>query len=105
VVRITSLDRLGADLSELTKEEASSIGVKGGVRVNDISTGILKKQTSMVPGFVILKAGNTAVTSVNALGAILDKEKNIQLVGFYPQRGGNIYYYNINTGGAGAENL
>ncbi|NML37941.1 PDZ domain-containing protein [Chitinophaga sp. G-6-1-13] len=105
VVRITSLDRLGADLSELSKEEATSIGVKGGVRVNDISTGILKKQTSMVPGFVILKAGNTTVTSVNTLSSILDKEKNIQLVGFYPQRGGNIYYYNINTAGAGAENL
>lgn len=104
VVKITSLDRLGADLSDLTKEEAASIGVKGGIKVNDIGTGILKKQTSMAPGFVILKAGNTAVTSVNSLSSILEKQKNLQLVGFYPQRGGNIYYYNITTGG-GAENL
>ncbi|NSL87823.1 trypsin-like peptidase domain-containing protein [Chitinophaga solisilvae] len=104
VVKVTSIDRLGADLSELTAEEAANIGVKGGIRVNDIGTGILKKQTSMAPGFVILKAGNTAVTSVNSLGSILDKQKNVQLVGFYPQRGGNIYYYNIVTGGS-AENL
>ncbi|RBL91912.1 trypsin-like peptidase domain-containing protein [Chitinophaga flava] len=105
VVRITNLDKLGADLSDLSKDEAASIGVKGGIKVNDINTGILKKQTSMVPGFVILKAGNTPVTSVNALSAVLEKEKNVQLVGFYPQRGGNIYYYNINTGGKGAEDL
>ncbi|HVI48574.1 MAG TPA: trypsin-like peptidase domain-containing protein [Chitinophaga sp.] len=104
VVRITALDRLGADLSELSKDEAASIGVRGGVKVNDIGNGILKKQTGMAPGFVILKAGTNAVTSVTALSSILEKQKNVQLVGFYPERGGNIYYYNITTGG-GAENL
>ncbi|CAL1519618.1 trypsin-like peptidase domain-containing protein [Chitinophaga sp. MM2321] len=105
LVKITTLDRLGAELSDLNKEEAARIGVSGGVKVTDIGNGILKKQTSMAPGFVILKAGNTTVNSVDALSLVLDKQKSVQLVGFYPQRGGNIYYYNINTGSGNAENL
>ncbi|MCW3464032.1 trypsin-like peptidase domain-containing protein [Chitinophaga nivalis] len=104
LVKITILDRLGADFTDLDKEEAAQMGIRGGVKVGDIGTGIIKKQTTMLPGFVILKAGNTTITSTDMLSSILDKQKAIQLIGFYPQRGSNIYYYNINTGG-GTENL
>ncbi|PSL46483.1 Do/DeqQ family serine protease [Chitinophaga niastensis] len=106
VVKITTLDRLGVELSELDKEDAANMGINGGVRVTDIGNGIIKKQTTMAPGFVILKAGNTSITSVSALSNALDQQKTLKLIGFYPEKGGNIYYYNINTGtGAGTENL
>jgi Do/DeqQ family serine protease len=104
LVKITALDRLGADLSELDKDQAARLGINGGVVVNDIGNGILKKQTTMAPGFVILKAGNTQITSVDELSQVVEKQKNLKLIGFYPEKGGNIYYYNIVTG-AGAENL
>ena len=99
VVKVTALDRLGADFSELSKDEAAQLGINGGVVVNDIGNGILKKQTSMAPGFVILKAGNSQVTSLSALRSAVEKQKSVKLIGFYPEKGGNIYYYNINTGG------
>ena len=106
VVKITALDKLGADLSDLSKEQASKLGINGGVLVNDIGNGVLKKQTSMMPGFIILKAGNTNIANVDDLSSALDKQKTLRLTGFYPQRGADIYYYNINTGtGAGTENL
>jgi S1-C subfamily serine protease len=100
VVKVTALDRLGADFSELSKDEAAQLGINGGVVVNDIGNGILKKQTSMAPGFVILKAGNSQVTSLSALRSALEKQKSVKLIGFYPEKGGNIYYYNVNTGGS-----
>lgn len=104
VVRVTNLDRLGADLSELDKDQSARLGVNGGVIVNDIGNGILKKQTTMAPGFVILKAGNDQITSVDELSKVLDKQKSLRLIGFYPERGGNIYYYNISTsGGTGTD--
>ncbi|MFY0254601.1 trypsin-like peptidase domain-containing protein [Chitinophaga sp. 30R24] len=105
VVKVTALDRLGADLSELNKDEAARLGINGGVIVNDIGNGILKKQTTMAPGFVILKAGNTQVTSIDALSNAVEKQKSLKLIGFYPEKGSNIYYYNISTSGSSSENL
>ena len=105
LVKVTALDRLGADLGELSQDQAARLGINGGVIVNDIGNGILKKQTSMAPGFVILKAGDTPVTSVDALSSALDKNKNLKLVGFYPERGNSIYYYNISTTGSTSQNL
>ena len=104
LVKVTTLDRLGADLSELDKDDAARLGVNGGVIVNDIGNGILKKQTTMAPGFVILKAGNTPVTSVDDLSNAVEKQKSLKLIGFYPEKGSSVYYYNITTG-TGAENL
>jgi Do/DeqQ family serine protease len=105
LVKLTTIDRLGADLSDLSKEQSARLGINGGVLVNDIGNGILKKQTSMMPGFVILKAGSATVANVDDLSSALEKQKSLRLTGFYPERGADIYYYNINTGSGATENL
>ncbi|SFD64617.1 serine protease DegQ [Chitinophaga sp. CF118] len=94
IVKSTVLDALGADLSSLDKGNAAKLGIRGGVYVENISSGILKKQTSMKPSFIILKAGGETVASLEDLKRVLAKQKKVQLEGVYPQLNG-VYYYNI----------
>ncbi|MFB6454807.1 trypsin-like peptidase domain-containing protein [Chitinophaga sp. Hz27] len=105
VVKTTSLDKLGAELSSLDKVDAGKLGVRGGVWVGNISNGILKKQTTMAPGFLILKAGDIPVSSPEELAKVLDKKGSVQLIGLYPEKSTNIYYYNIRTGTNGSESF
>ncbi|UYQ91110.1 trypsin-like peptidase domain-containing protein [Chitinophaga horti] len=95
IVKADVLDYLGADLEPIRSEAAREVGIDGGVQVIGITTGILKKQTTMKPGFVILKAGDTKVTSLESLKKALEKNPSTQLVGFYPRMGGGLVYYNI----------
>jgi Do/DeqQ family serine protease len=94
IVKATVIDALGADLVTLEKGDAAKIGIRGGIYVDNISSGILKKQTNMKPSFIIMKAGDQAVTSVEQLRSILEKQKKVQLEGVYPELNG-VYYYNI----------
>lgn len=94
IVKSSVLDALGADLYTLNKAEAARVGVRGGVYVDNISSGILKKQTNMKRSFIILKAGGQSVATIEDLKKVLDKEKKIQLEGVYPELNG-VYYYNI----------
>lgn len=105
VVRTTVLDRLGADLTSLDKDDARRLGIRGGVWVSNIGNGILKKQTTMAPGFLIIKAGDQSVTSPEELAKVLERKGNVQLIGLYPEKSTNIYYYNIKTGGSTSESF
>lgn len=98
VVKITILDKLGADLRTLDRKDAASLGVTGGVLVNGIGSGIIQQQTNMKEGFVILKAGAVNVNSIEQLQSALEKNPSVKLQGVYPDADG-VYYYNINTGG------
>lgn len=95
IVKAGVIDYLGADLEPLKQTEQQQYGLNGGVRVVGITTGVLKKQTTMKPGFVILKAGDTKVTSVDDLKKALEKDGDTQLIGFYPRLGGSLMYYDI----------
>ncbi|MBV7533236.1 trypsin-like peptidase domain-containing protein [Chitinophaga sp. sic0106] len=105
VVKTTVLDRLGADLSALDKDDARRLGIRGGVWVSGIGNGILKKQTTMAPGFLIIKAGDQSIASPDDLAKVLDRKGNVQLIGLYPEKSTNIYYYNIQTGGGSSESF
>jgi S1-C subfamily serine protease len=105
VVKTTTLDKLGADLSPMDKDDARRLGIRGGVWVSAIGNGILKKQTTMAPGFLIIKAGDQTVTSPEELASVLDKKSSVQLIGLYPEKSTNIYYYNIKTSGAASESF
>jgi len=94
IVKTNVLDALGADLITLDKADAAKLGIRGGVYVDNISGGILKKQTNMKQSFIILKAGGQPVNSVEDLRRILDKQKKVQVEGVYPELNG-VYYYNI----------
>lgn len=95
IVRESVLDKLGADLVTLSKNDATSLGIGGGVLVRNVGSGILKNQTNMKSSFVILKAGGQPVSSVDDLKKILQKQRRVQLEGVYPEYTG-VYYYNVN---------
>jgi S1-C subfamily serine protease len=90
------IESLGAKLSGLNKEDATKMGIAGGVQVTDIQDGIIANQTNMRAGFVITKVGGMAVRSVDELKDVLStQDGNFQIEGLYP---GNktVYYYGIN---------
>src|SRR5262249_33732004 len=91
-----AVESLGADFSDLSKEEAGKLGIEGGVVVRNIRDGVLSNQTNMHPGFIITKVGGTPVTTVDQLKDALNKQgSNFQIEGTYP--GSNeVYYYGIN---------
>lgn len=94
-----ALEALGAQFNTLPKEEASKLGIAGGVQVSDIGDGIIGNQTNMRPGFVITKVGGIAVRSVDELkDAIGKQEGNFQIEGIYPGSK-QVYYYGINDFG------
>jgi Do/DeqQ family serine protease len=91
-----AVESLGADFSNLSKDDATKLGIDGGVVVNNIRDGVLSSQTNMRPGFIITKIGDAPVKTVDQLKDALSKQgSNFQIEGMYP--GSNeVYYYGIN---------
>ncbi len=92
-----AVQSLGAELSDLSKDDAAKLGIDGGVVVNNIhENGVLGNQTRMHPGFIITKVGDIRVRSVDELKDALSKQEgNFQIQGTYPGSG-ELYYYGIN---------
>ena len=91
-----AVESLGANFSDLSKDDAARIGVDGGVVVNNIKDGVLGNQTNMHPGFIITRIGDTRVRSVAELKDALSKQgSNFQIQGVYPDSK-EVYYYGIN---------
>jgi serine protease Do len=91
-----AIESLGADFSEVSKENADKLGIPGGVQVTNIRDGVISNQTNMRPGFVITKAGGIEAKSVEELKEALNKQSgNFQLEGIYPGSS-EVYYYGIN---------
>jgi S1-C subfamily serine protease len=85
VVKTSVLDKLGAELETLNKDDAKEAGVKGGVMVKSIgSRGILSK-VRIQEGYVITKANGKDVSSVDDLRKVLEGASgSIKLEGVYP---------------------
>jgi serine protease Do len=85
VVKTSILDKLGADLANLSKEDAQELKVKGGVVIKSIgSRGVLSK-VRVQEGYVILKADNKEVTTVEELRKVLEAAKgSVKIEGIYP---------------------
>ncbi|WP_431211238.1 PDZ domain-containing protein [Puia sp. P3] len=64
VVKSSALDKLGAKLETLSKKEATSLDVKGGVAVRDVTENGLMDKSRVQEGFIILKANGQEVHSV-----------------------------------------
>ena len=85
VVKSTVLDKLGAELQTLSKEQAKELDVKGGVVIKSIGRRGLLSKVRVQEGYVILKVDNDAVTSVDQLRKALEKAKgSVKLEGIYP---------------------
>jgi serine protease Do len=92
-----AIESLGADFSDLSKDDASKLGISGGVVVSSIHDGgVLSNQTNMRPGFIITKVGDQSVRSVDEFRNALSKQdRNFQIQGMYPDSK-EVYYYGIN---------
>lgn len=85
MVKFSNLDKLGAELVTLGKNEAKELGINGGVIIKSINPrGVLSK-VRIQEGYVILKANNKEVKSVEDLRKVLDEATgSVKLEGMYP---------------------
>lgn len=91
-----AVESLGADFTPLNKEDASKLGIDGGLTVSNIRDGVISNQTNMRPGFIITKVAGIPVKNVDDLKRALMKQNgNFQIEGIYPGSS-EIYYYGIN---------
>jgi Do/DeqQ family serine protease len=95
VVKNSVYDKLGADLQTLSKKDAGTLGVKGGVLVKSIDANGLFSKTRMDEGFVILKVNGNEVLTVEDFRKALDNagsSSSIKLEGVYPGYDGAFTY-------------
>src|SRR5580692_3400585 len=92
-----AVQSLGADFTDLSKDDAARLDISGGVVVGNIHEGgVLSNQTNMRPGFIITKVGDQPVKTVDEFKDALSKQgSNFQIQGIYPDSK-DIYYYGIN---------
>jgi serine protease Do len=85
VVKTSVLDKLGAELETLAKDDAKELNIKGGAVVKSISNRGLLSKVRIQEGYVIVKANNKEVTSVEDLRKILEASSGtVKLEGIYP---------------------
>lgn len=87
------LRTLGADFETLSKADCGKYGIKGGVRVSNITGGKLSSQTDVQNGFIITKVNNESVSSVDELVKTLQRTSGgVMLEGIYPNES-EVFYY------------
>jgi serine protease Do len=93
IVKTSILDRLGAQLENLSKKDATTLDVKGGVVVKSIIENGLMDKSRIQEGFIILKANGEEVKNVDDLQRILGKASGtVKLEGVFPGYEG-VYTY------------
>lgn len=98
VVKTSVLDKLGAELSTISKETAKELGVNGGVEVKSIGSAGLLSRVRIQEGYVIIKANGKEVKNVDEFKKILETSSgSVKLEGMYPGYDG-IYPIVINMG-------
>ncbi|MBL7736494.1 MAG: trypsin-like peptidase domain-containing protein [Chitinophagaceae bacterium] len=100
VVKSSVLDKLGAEFQTLSKDRAKEYGVSGGVEIKSIGSKGLLSKVRVQEGFVILKANNEKVESVEDFRKILQNATgSIKVEGIYPGYEG-VYNFMINLDNA-----
>jgi serine protease Do len=98
VVKTSIMDKLGAELATLDKKSANELGVSGGVEIKSIGQRGLLSKVRVNEGFVILKANNEKVNSVNDLKKVLESASgSVKVEGIYPGYEG-VYNFILNLG-------
>ena len=86
------LDKLGATFSDLTKAERDKLKVEG-VKVEQLSAGLLRRYTDIEEGFIITRIDRQDVKSVAELKkAIENKDGGLLIEGRYPDSPRKYYY-------------
>ena len=100
VVKTSVLDKLGADLAPISKDAAKELGVAGGVEIKKIGAAGLLSKVRVQEGFVILKANNEKINTVDDFRKALDKANgSVKVEGVYPGYEG-VYNFILNLSSA-----
>lgn len=100
LVKTSSIDKLGADLETLSKDDAKELNVPGGVVIKSIGSRGLLSKVRVQEGYVILKVNGKEVKSVDELTKALNGATGtVKFEGVYPGYEG-IYPFTINVDSA-----
>jgi S1-C subfamily serine protease len=92
-VRSPALSKLGIDVRDLTEEEKEQLKLDGGAVIENIRGGIIRNNTQMAEGFVIMSLNQEAIESAQDLKKKLETTQGGILVeGRYLDRPGQYYY-------------
>lgn len=99
IVKTSVFDKLGADFQTLTKEQAKELGISGGVAIRSITGRGLMSKVRVQEGFVILKANNQSISTVDDFRKVLENASSVKVEGIYPGYEG-VYNFvlNLNSG-------
>ena len=93
IIKTSVLDKLGAQLENLSKKDAASLDVKGGVVVKSVTENGLMDKSRIQEGFIILRANGEEVKSLDDFQRILGKASStVKLEGVFPGYEG-VYTY------------
>jgi S1-C subfamily serine protease len=89
----TVLEELGAELEDLSPETAAELKISGGIKVNRLYAGKIRRTTQMREGFIITHVDKKPVSSVRQLRKVLENKKGgVMLEGVYEDMPGTHYY-------------
>lgn len=98
VVKTSILDKLGAQLQTITKDQAKELGVEGGVEVRSIGANGILSRVRIQEGYVITKANGNTIKNTEDLRKVLESAgASVKLEGMYPGYEG-VYPIVINLG-------
>jgi len=69
------ISMLGADFEELSVSQLKRMGLLFGIQITNLKAGILKDNTEMRPGFILLKVDNNAISTLDNFYDYLKKIK------------------------------
>ncbi len=78
---------LGADFKNLSVSELRHFGLRNGIRITDVSGGLLQNYTKIKSGFILTQNDNGSIDSVEHFFEQVKKMKKgdtMKLTGFYP---------------------
>jgi len=87
------LSKLGIEIRDLTEEEKEQLNLEGGAVIENIRGGIIRNNTQMAEGFVVMSMNQSAIRSAEDLKKKLETTHGGILVeGRYLDRPGQYYY-------------
>lgn len=100
MVRTSVMDKLGAELRTISKDEAKELGVNGGVEIKSISSRGLLSRVRVNEGYVITKIDGKEMKSVDDVRKVLENATgSVKFEGMYPGYDG-IYPFVLNLNSA-----
>lgn len=86
-------DLLGVEMADLSAEEKRELGVDGGVKIDKILDGTVRRYTDMREGFVITRIDRQPIKDKKDLEDVLANRKGgVMIEGKYPNNPGTYYY-------------